>query len=361
MRTLSTLILVLLWSGAQASTEKLAATANSFLASLNSEQQATVSYPLKDDARATWSNLPVIMSPPAGIMLDTLTDTQRQHVHHLLQLSLSSQGYGKAHSIMWLDDILREIEQAEIDAGEDSPIARTMVKTRSSGQYAVAIFGSPDDKNWGWKITGHHLAVNVTVANGQVALTPGFWGSNPRVVSAGPYAGFAPLSGEYRLSLTLFNALTDAQQKEALIPGELPQDVVEGPGRRGSLTKFEGLSSAKLNADQMLALQHLVSEYVRNGNSLAAGEHLDSIAAAGWKNLWFSWRGPTDGSGPFYYRVHGPRLLIEYHLQNMNHDHAVIRDPENDYGEDWLGLHYKEEHPTLQEALQILRRAAGIE
>ena len=34
--------------------------------------------------------------------------------------------------------------------------------------------------------------------------------------------------------------------------------------------------------------------------------------------LWFSWRGPLDPAGRFYYRVHGPRLLIEYNRQDAN-------------------------------------------
>jgi hypothetical protein len=74
--------------------------------------------------------------------------------------------------------------------------------------------------------------------------------------------------------------------------------------------------------------------------------------------LWFSWRGPVDVGGKFYYRVHGPRVLIEYNRQNANHDHMVIRDPSNDYGEDWLGKHYEEHHPSMEDAMKNARRRA---
>jgi hypothetical protein len=94
-------------------------------------------------------------------------------------------------------------------------------------------------------------------------------------------------------------------------------------------------------------LQALVSEYVRNADFDAAEAQLDLIGADDWEDLWFSWRGSLDINGEFYYRVHGPRILIEYNRQNPNHDHAIIRDPQNDYGEDWLELHYKEHHPTI--------------
>ena len=51
-----------------------------------------------------------------------------------------------------------------------------------------------------------------------------------------------------------------------------------------------------------------------------------------------------------YYRVHGPSVLIEYTIERgvggdaANHVHSIVRDPGNDYGEDWLGHHYKESH-----------------
>ena len=37
---------------------------------------------------------------------------------------------------------------------------------------------------------------------------------------------------------------------------------------------------------------------------------------------------------------------------------AIVRDPKNDYGEDWLGKHYKEHHPSMEQAMENARRAA---
>jgi hypothetical protein len=50
--------------------------------------------------------------------------------------------------------------------------------------------------------------------------------------------------------------------------------------------------------------------------------------------------------------VHGPSILIEYIRERgvggdqgaANHVHSIVRDPSNDYGEDWLELHYQEHH-----------------
>jgi Protein of unknown function (DUF3500) len=44
---------------------------------------------------------------------------------------------------------------------------------------------------------------------------------------------------------------------------------------------------------------------------------------------------------PHYYRLQGPRLLIEYDntQRKANHAHSVWRDPSADFGLDVLGEH----------------------
>ena len=334
----------------------LKAASNGLLNSLSKEMKTRAQYELKNDVRATWSNLPIFLSPPAGVMLAELSDDQRTHVHKMLQSSLSSQGYHKASSIIWLDDILYELEKRTIESGAGNvAMAELFVASRSSGNYAVALLGSPEDAEWGWKLTGHHLAINVTISRGRIALMPGFYGSNPRIVPDGPYSGFSPLAKENQLGMELVNKLSRDQLAIAVIADTRPDDVIEGPGQKGRLSIYEGLQSKKFNAEQLATLQKLVLEFVRNGNAEAASAHLDVIASAGWDNLWFSWRGPIDATDDFYYRVHGERLLIEYNLQNSNHDHAIVRDPLNDYGEDWIAHHYKEEHPTQEDVMRRLR------
>jgi len=99
-----------------------------------------------------------------------------------------------------------------------------------------------------------------------------------------------------------------------------------------------------------------VLEYLQNVDHDTAADQLEIIELAGWYEIWFSWRGPVDPAGKFYCRVHGPRLLIEYKRQDEKHDHSIMRDPANDYGEDWLEQHYEERHPTAAEAIQNARR-----
>jgi len=339
---------------AQSATQMTAA-ANAFIATLDESQRDTAVQPLLVDERTTWSNLPIVMVQPDGILVGDMNDDQRSALHNLLRASMSSQGYAKATGIMRLDDLLHEIEVATLD---ENPDRRAFVETRSSGNYATALFGDPHNGDWGWKLAGHHLAVNFTVTDGNVGFTPMFVGSNPATIETGPYAGWMALPHEASRGIEFMVSLTDAQQKIARIHDVVADDVFEGPGRRASLAKFEGLKADELSVDQMRLLRALVDEYVGNVDFDSAQAQLDLINAAGWDELWFSWRGPVDPHGEFYFRVHGPRLLIEYNRQNPNHDHSVMRDPMNDYGEDWLGHHYREYHPTLEQAMDTARRRA---
>ena len=354
-----TLISLALSNNASVNTaSKLAQVSIELISSLAVEQRRQTLVPLIDDRRATWSNLPVIMAPPTGIMLEELSDTQRHLVHQMLRLSLSSQGYGKSAAIMWIDDILFEIEQDDLKANpqeRNNKIRVAIADSRSSGNYALAIFGDPNKENWGWKITGHHLAINITVSAGQIGFTPMFIGSNPRQVNSGRYAGWMALPHEGSLGLELMLSLDPEQRKKTRLDG-IPNDVITGPGQRKNIPKFGGLKSALLRPNQAQKLRQLVLEYLQNARPESATRQLRLIEDSGWDSLWFSWAGDTNESGQFYYRVQGERILIEYNRQNENHDHAILRDPTNDYGELWLQHHYREFHPSMENVFKDLQQ-----
>lgn len=342
--------------------ETVAAAAQSFLDSLDEAQLATATMPMDTNERATWSNLPIIMVRPAGLLIKDMTDETRRAAHALMRATMSSQGYAKFTGIMLLEDLLHQTEAEALQSNDerrDDPMARAFVATRDYGNYAVAIFGVPGDANWGWKIAGHHAAANFTISEGRIGFTPTFLGSSPMEVQTGRYAGLMALSNEGQRGIEFMKSLDSDQRKKATIADEAADDVFEGPGRRQSLENYEGLSVSKLTKEQMFLLQRLIAEFTHNADHEAASAQIDAIREAGWDKLWFSWRGPVDASGKFYYRVHGPRVLIEYNRQNTNHDHMVIRDPSNDYGEDWLGKHYEEHHPNMEDAIENARRRAA--
>ena len=361
--TLGAIILITSTSGAAASrAETVAAAAQSFLDSLDEAQVATATMPMDTNERATWSNLPIIMVRPAGLLIKDMTDETRRAAHALMRATMSSQGYAKFTGIMLLEDLLHQMDAEALQSNEerrDDPMARAFVATRDYENYAVAIFGIPGDANWGWKIAGHHAAANFTISDGRIGFTPTFLGSSPMEVQSGRYAGLMALSNEGQRGIEFMNSLDSDQRKKATIADEAADDVFEGPGRRQSLENYEGLLVSNLAKEQMHLLQRLIAEFTHNADHEAASAQIDAIREAGWDKLWFSWRGPVDATGKFYYRVHGPRILIEYNRQNTNHDHMVIRDPSNDYGEDWLGKHYEEHHPNMEDAIENARRRAA--
>ena len=76
-----------------------------------------------------------------------------------------------------------------------------------------------------------------------------------------------------------------------------------------------------------------------------------AIRADGLEEIYFAWMGPAESpSDRYFYRVHGPSVLIDYMREPGvgvpagNHIHSIVRDPSNDYGEAWLDRHYEEHH-----------------
>lgn len=337
----------------------MAEAARAFIGTLDPAQKAAISRPFSDDAgRVTWSNLPVPMAPRIGVPLGSLSDAQRLAFHRMLHTATSSQGYHKVASIMWIDDILRIEEEATLAAMPEAARAQRerIVRSRDSGQYWVTIFGAPGDADWGWMLTGHHLAANFTVSGGRVAFTPLFLGASPQTVKAGKYAGWRVLEHEIDSGFALALTLDASQRKAAMIGPSVSPELFTGRGRKDSLKAPIGLSAAKLRKDQQAILWGLIDEFVGDAADGAAAAQMAAIRRDGLAKLRLAWWGSaSDPSQRFMYRIHGPSILIEYTREPSpgatspaapaaNHVHAIVRDPRNDYGEDWLGKHYIEAH-----------------
>jgi hypothetical protein len=65
-----------------------------------------------------------------------------------------------------------------------------------------------------------------------------------------------------------------------------------------------------------------------------------------WADIYFAWSGPTTHelgkNGSAYYRIRGPKLVIEFSPQGVGgdptmHVHTMYRDPTNDYGIKFTG------------------------
>ena len=156
-------------------------TATAFLNSLTPEQKAKATYTFQDDQRFDWHFIP---KERKGLPLREMMPFQKHLAHALLSAGVSQKGYIKASSIMSLEDVLKQMEN---DNGE----------RRNPEKYYFTIFGEPKaGAAWGYRVEGHHVALNWTVVNGKVASTPSFFGANPAEVRQGPRAGLRVLARE---------------------------------------------------------------------------------------------------------------------------------------------------------------------
>lgn len=336
----------------------MANAARAFLALLDDGQKARLLASLDDNAaRTDWSNLPSAIYPRTGLPLAALDDRQRIALHDLMAAAMSGEGYGEATTIMWIDDLLREIESRRLANGEVSEDRRAraeaVMQSRGSGNYWLRLFGDPSSKEWGWMINGHHFAANFTVVDGRIAFTPLFLGSNPQMVPSGPYAGWRVLDHEMVDAFALFASLDEGQRSAALVGPEVNPAIFTGKGAKDTVRDKLGLSADRLSPEQRKRLLTLVEDFVGFANHEAAAAQMAAIRADGVGELRLAWWGsPDDRTKRFMYRIAGPSVLIEYTREGRpdgtpdNHVHAIVRDPRNDYGEDWLKRHYTEApHP----------------
>ena len=107
-----------------------------------------------------------------------------------------------------------------------------------------------------------------------------------------------------------------------------------------------GLGAHDLRDPQHEMLEALVALYVDRLPDELAESQREALAADTLGGMHFAWAGGSQPGEPHYYRLQGPRFLVEYDCtQNgANHIHAVWRDPEGDFGEDLLARHYGEHH-----------------
>ncbi len=300
------------WTGsdiplASRSSRQMAVAARAFLNGLPADQLGSVQYAnLGDQARTQWSNFPAGASPRPGVALGDLSESQRVLLHDLLRASTSSQGYLKMTGAIRADQILHDLQGG-------------------NPMFGIAHYYTGD----------------------RTAFTPMFTGTQPLQVPSGLEAGWQVLPQDAYRAGELLAALSTDQKSVAIISANAPNDVVAGPGRQASLTSFQGIAAGQLDDAQQRLLWLLVQEFVRNADFDAAEAQL-ALVQQTWRDVHFAWQGPPpDPSARFYFRVHGPRILIEYDVQEPltnkgGHVHGITRDPSNDYGMDWLGLHYRE-------------------
>ncbi len=306
-------------------------TARAYLASLTPELRARTMFPFGSDERMNWHFVPIERK---GVALREMTSAQKHLAEALLAAGLSQQGVIKAHTIMSLDQILKDMEQGK---GPE----------RDPEKYYVSIFGEPaEEGTWGYRFEGHHISLNFTVVNGRIASSPNFFGANPAEVKQGPRAGLRALMREEDLGRDLIHSLSDEQRAAAIVDKTAYRDILTSDSRKAALSGHpNGLPFTKMNAKQREVLTDLVTEYATNFPPQIADMRLNQFHKT-QGNLFFAWAGGIERGQPHYYRIQTPVFLIEYDdtQNNANHIHSVWRDFQGDFGVDLLAEHYQSSH-----------------
>jgi len=344
-----------------ATTAKVTAAANTFLATLDDTQKDTVSFDWTDTTqKQRWSNFPPVAFQRAGLMWGDLSQAQQDAFLAIMQVSLSTEGYDRVLAEWAADDANAAL------TGQSDLFGRKY--------YYVALIGTPSDTGpWMYQFGGHHLAVNATIAGGKISATPSFIGDQPASYTDASGNTVRPLGDIEDEAFALVNSLDDATKKAAVL-GDTPINLVLGPGEDGKTIAPEGVPLSQLTADQQAAALTLIGHYTGLVADADAAARMDEIKA-GLGQTSFAWYGPTTAGSPAYFRFTGPTLVIEYAPQGggggpqgggppsgaaqgggappsgaagggaadaeagatisgatLDHIHGVYRDPTNEYG-----------------------------
>lgn len=358
--------------------EAMGRAAAAWLDTLDGAQRASASWPGpgsldSETERVRWFYTP---TDHGGLPLNGQRPHQQQAVMQLLAQTLSPAGYVTLSTVLGWENVLDLVESFGVSWARE--------RGRDPGMYYLRIFGDPGRDNvWGWRFGGHHVSVNLLVANGDVrGVTPFFLGADP---AAGPALGageLRPLGAMEDLAGNLIRSLDPEQRARAVLLDRAPADIIGGNRSRlgegdrmialndvwrghfadetlatrlrsvsdaaeassgfdaadhdrlSLTTVAKGISARDLGPAQRESLSRVVASYTeRVAPALAPEVDLDSVHLA--------WAGSTDPRQPHYYRMQAPRFLAEWDntQRGGNHAHSVWRDPVGDFGLDLLQQH----------------------
>src|SRR5579862_4679698 len=188
--------------------------AQKFRATLSKDELAKASFAYDDAERLNWHFIP---RERKGLPLRELEGAALQAAHALIMSGLSKSGYDQTVSIMSLEEVLYLLETEPKERAERR-------ERRHPGKYYLSIFGTPSETgSWGWRLEGHHISLNYTLAKGEVVgTTPEFFGTNPALIEAGPGRSIRILGPEEDLGRQILKLCTPEQAKIAHVDTKAP-------------------------------------------------------------------------------------------------------------------------------------------
>ncbi len=306
------------------------AAAQDFLASLTPEQKQQASFAFDDKERLNWNFVPLQdnnrKTTRKGLPLESMSADQKKKALELLRTGTSASGADTAKLIMMLEALLRDVEKGG-------------AMVRNPDWYFVTIFGAPSKTgNWGWRIEGHHLSINYSLAGTQVtAATPFFFGANPAVIKFGLLEGTKVLAAVQDLGTKMFASLDADQKKIALQPKSFGEPDQKSPNPK--VGAAVGLPAAKMTDAQKDMLMKLLDAYASRMPKDIGDTELKAVQSAGVEKVHFAYSGAIEDGKGRTYRVQGPTFVVEFlNIQGdgqnnpNNHIHSSWRRIKGDFG-----------------------------
>ncbi len=305
---------------------RIALSANRFLATLDDGPRKQVLIAFGSDNRIDWHYVP---RSRQGLPLGALRPDQQAAARGLFASVLNDKGLELLDNVRVIEGVLRE-QQGSF---------------RDPDRYYVSIFGTPGRFPWGWRFEGHHLSLNVTLADaGHISATPFFVGAHPATVRDGPRRGLRPLGAAEDLARQLMASLPEAARRTAIIADRSFGEIVASPQRERDLGQPRGLELSAMDGTARTLVEALLDRFLGALAPDLAAAQKRRVVEQELARFRFAWAGSLAPGEAHYFRVHGPVTLIEHdNTQNgANHIHSVWRDLTADFGHDALAEHYKQ-------------------
>jgi hypothetical protein len=369
--------------------ERMSSAARAWLDTLDAEQRsiATGAGPADDDTdseRRRWFYTP---TDHGGLTVHQQRPAQQRAAMRLVSTGLSEAGFVTVATIMGLENVLDQLEGFATQFDRE--------RGRDPGLYYLRVFGEPGGRRpWGWRFGGHHVSLNNLVVDQElVSTTPCFLGADPASASLLGGAVSRPLARVEDLARDLVRSLSPELGARAVILPRAPSDLVTGNRTRlsqgdqvisltgvwrGAFSDVQqqanlqvvsdhldeaagltdqdhrsiaysvlpkGVAAAELDGEQRETLRALLGTYLdRAPAGVSPRPYYDDDDALDAVHL--AWAGSLTAGRPHYYRLQGPRLLLEWDntQRTANHAHSVWRDPTRDFGLDVLARHHAAHH-----------------
>lgn len=315
-------------------TAAVVAAANAFAATLTTSQQSSFQLAWSLTTARHWSNLPAASVSRNGVAWSALSTTQRTAATTLINSALSTTGLTLWQGLQAADDYLNA------NGGGSS---------YGAGTYYISVLGTPSTTSfWLLQLTGHHITYNIAFNGTYQSPTPLFLAIEPK--------------GSFTQSGTTYDPMQAQREAVAALVAALPSysgsalsgtysDVVHGANGTGNIdgtypksyptgTSGRGVLYASLSTADQAKVQTVIKSYVNTQATECADAlltaYLSDAALAETYVAYAGTAGVTTRNS--YIRVDGPRVWIEFSVQNGVifssdiHYHTIWRDKLADYG-----------------------------